>query len=194
MWPFHLWLRLSSPSFLLRSLIGEEIFIHLLEILVLFICSTFTRNTVVGGGVVSTAYYPLSFRGKNVFELSHGPSLVIVGTRVSVSGSLLFSTNSNTGSLDGGSLYITSLGQVQLNPGATITFVNNSGTLETHIHFQFTFKNKFAALIYYIFFSVWVHLFLLRIQPFLMCTPGYCTILSAPSLTPATDSLLTSGM
>ena len=78
--------------------------------------------------MVSTAYYPLSFHGNNVFEFNQGPSLAVIGTRVIVHDSLVFSNNSNTGSLDGGSLFITSLGQVELTPGATITFVNNSGT------------------------------------------------------------------
>ena len=78
--------------------------------------------------MVSTAYYPLSFHGNNVFELNQGPSLAVIGTRVTVHGSLLFSNNSNTGSLDGGALYITSLGQLELTPGATLSFVNNSGT------------------------------------------------------------------
>ena len=95
----------------------------------LYTCSNFTRNTVIGGGVVSTAYFPLSFYGNNKFELNNGPSLAIIGSRIRVHGSLLFSSNSNTGSLDGGAIYITSLGQVELVPGASLAFINNSGTL-----------------------------------------------------------------
>lgn len=79
--------------------------------------------------MVSTAYFPLTFYGKNLFELNQGPSLAIVGSRVRLYGSLLFSSNSNTGSLDGGALYVTSLGQLELTAGATLTFHNNSGTL-----------------------------------------------------------------
>ena len=79
--------------------------------------------------MVSTAYFPLSFYGNNKFELNNGPSLAIVGSRVRVHGSLLFSSNSNTGSLDGGAVYITSLGQMELTHGASITFFKNSGTL-----------------------------------------------------------------
>ena len=78
--------------------------------------------------MVSTAYFPLSFHGSNIFLLNQGPSLAIVGSRVRIYGSLIFSSNSNTGSLDGGSLYITSLGQLELREAATLTFFNNSGT------------------------------------------------------------------
>lgn len=90
--------------------------------------SEFTHNTVVGGGVVSTAYFPLSFRGSNVFSFNQGPSLAVVGSIVRLYGDLLFANNSNTGSLDGGALYVTSLGQMELKEGATLSFINNSGT------------------------------------------------------------------
>ena len=79
--------------------------------------------------MVSTAYFPLSFYGSNIFSFNHGPSLAVVGSRVRLYGSLLFYSNSNTGSLDGGALYITSLGQLQLTEAASLSFVNNSGTL-----------------------------------------------------------------
>lgn len=95
----------------------------------LHVCSIFTHNTVIGGGVVSTAYFPLSFYGRNIFEFNQGPSLAIVGSLVHLYGSLVFSSNSNTGSFDGGALYITSLGQLELGGGATLTFINNSGML-----------------------------------------------------------------
>ena len=78
--------------------------------------------------MVSTAYFPLSFLGRNMFSFNQGPSLAVVGSRVRLYGSLLFSSNLNAGSLDGGSLYITSLGQLELMEGATLTFFNNSGT------------------------------------------------------------------
>lgn len=84
---------------------------------------------VVGGGVVSTAYFPLSFHGTNIFELNQGPSLVAVGSRVRLCGSLILSSNSNTGSLDGGAIFFTSLSQLELMDGANLTFFNNSGTL-----------------------------------------------------------------
>ena len=92
-------------------------------------CSEFTRNTVIGGGVVSTAYFPLSFHGTNVFSFNQGPSLAVVGSRVRLYGSLRFSSNSNTGSLDGGALYLTSLGQLELAEDASLSFINNNGTL-----------------------------------------------------------------
>lgn len=79
--------------------------------------------------MVSTAYFPLSFHGSNVFSFNQGPSLAVVGTRVRLYGSLVFSGNSNAGSLDGGALYITSLGQLELTEAASLYFVNNSGTL-----------------------------------------------------------------
>ena len=79
--------------------------------------------------MVSTAYFPLSFHGTNVFSFNQGPSLAVVGSRVRLYGSLRFSSNSNTGSLDGGALYLTSLGQLELAEGASLSFINNNGTL-----------------------------------------------------------------
>ena len=79
--------------------------------------------------MVSTAYFPLSFHGNTVFSFNHGPSLAVVGSRIRLYGSLLFSDNSNTGSLDGGALYITSLGQLELTEAASLSFINNSGVL-----------------------------------------------------------------
>lgn len=79
--------------------------------------------------MVSTAFFPLSFHGTNTFELNKGPSLAAVSSRVRLYGSLIFSSNSNTGSLDGGALFFTSLSQLEFMDGANLTFFNNSGTL-----------------------------------------------------------------
>ena len=50
----------------------------------------------------------------------------IIGARVSVYGSLNFLRNGNV-ALDSGALYVTSLGQVELFPGARMNFTSNSG-------------------------------------------------------------------
>ena len=50
----------------------------------------------------------------------------VIGARVSVYGLLNFSRNGNT-VFDSGALYVTSLGQVELFPGARMNFSNNNG-------------------------------------------------------------------
>lgn len=53
----------------------------------------------------------------------------IIGSRVTVYGSLLFKDNSNSMASiqDNGALYITSQGQLQFTAHSSLTFVNNSG-------------------------------------------------------------------
>ena len=124
--------------------------------------------------MVSTAYFPLSFHGTNVFSFNQGPSLAVVGSRVRLYGSLRFSSNSNTGSLDGGALYLTSLGQLELAEDASLSFINNSGTLVAIICTIFT------DIIWVNIFSVLVQPLLFRTLPFVPAsTLVYSTILCA---------------
>ena len=52
----------------------------------------------------------------------------MIGSRVIVHGNLVFQNNSDEGgSLDGGALYVTSQGQVELTAGAQISFIDNTG-------------------------------------------------------------------
>ena len=56
------------------------------------------------------------------------PHVQVIGSRVRVSGSLLFRDNSNLGGVqDQGAMYVTSQGQIELTAGATLSFINNSG-------------------------------------------------------------------
>ena len=51
----------------------------------------------------------------------------VIGSLIQAFGLMEFLFNNNTNSLDGGSVYVTSLGQLELNPDARIVFRNNSG-------------------------------------------------------------------
>lgn len=93
---------------------------------------------------MSTAYFPVAFSGTNIFEQNRGRTLVVskitnlscqclciilpkvVASRVDVKGSIHFVEN-NGGGIDGGALYLTSLGQMVLSPGANLTFERNMG-------------------------------------------------------------------
>ena len=50
----------------------------------------------------------------------------MVASRVDVDGSMLFVENNGAG-IDGGALYLTSLSQMVLSPGANLTFEKNMG-------------------------------------------------------------------
>ena len=52
--------------------------------------------------------------------------LKVVASRVNVNGSIEFVENNGAG-IDGGALYLTSLSQVVLSPGANLTFEGNMG-------------------------------------------------------------------
>ena len=53
-------------------------------------------------------------------------SLKVVASRVNVNGSIEFVENNGAG-IDGGALYLTSLSQMVLSPGANLTFERNMG-------------------------------------------------------------------
>ncbi len=100
-----------------------------------------------GAGIVSIANFPASFHGSNRFVNNRGVSLLVspslprslpsdvdycdlyqvVGALVRVSGNIQFRNNDNVQSLDGGALYMTTLGQLELSPNASLLFRNNSG-------------------------------------------------------------------
>lgn len=50
----------------------------------------------------------------------------MVASRVDVDGAMEFVENNGAG-IDGGALYLTSLSQLVLSPGANLTFTNNTG-------------------------------------------------------------------
>jgi hypothetical protein len=89
---------------------------------------TFSLNDAGGGGAMSSAYFPLAFSGNTVFEENRGRTLVVVASRVNVNGSIEFVENNGAG-IDGGALYLTSLSQMVLSPGANLTFERNMGVL-----------------------------------------------------------------
>ena len=112
--------------------------------------STFIGNDDGGGGgVLSTAYLPLRFSGHSVFTLNRGRTLVVncllyqflnfwfgvinlcfyvqvIGAYVEIQGGMHFDDN-NGANIDGGAMYITSLGQLELFKGANISFTGNTG-------------------------------------------------------------------
>lgn len=51
----------------------------------------------------------------------------MIGSRLIVIGNLVFQNNSDGGSFDGGALFVTSQGQVELTAGAQISFIHNVG-------------------------------------------------------------------
>lgn len=80
-----------------------------------------------GAGIVSVAKFPAAFLGRNVFSGNRGPCLAVIATLVRVSGSLVFRNNTNVRSLDGGAVYVTSLGQLLVDPQTTVRFDRNEG-------------------------------------------------------------------
>ena len=53
--------------------------------------------------------------------------LQVIGSLVRVFGRLDFVNNSNSKSLDGGSLYFTTMGQMELQDGSSLLLKDNSG-------------------------------------------------------------------
>ena len=96
---------------------------------------------------------PTSFYGNNVFSGNRGSCLAVslslsypsssqlpptpflslllpqvVGALVRVFDALQFINNEDINSLDGGALYVSSLGQIELNTGTSLVFSRNTGT------------------------------------------------------------------
>ena len=114
-----------------------------------FLTSNFTLNDAGGGGAVAAAYFPVSFNGSTVFQENRGRTLVVsklslphfclfiifltylcklkvVESKIEVYGGLHFIENDGA-AIDGGAMYLTSLSQMVLSPGANITFDGNMG-------------------------------------------------------------------
>lgn len=94
---------------------------------------------------MAVAYFPVAFNGSTVFQQNRGRTLVVskpkhtplsfclficklkvVESKIEVYGGMHFIEN-NGAAIDGGAMYLTSLSQMVLSPGANITFDGNMG-------------------------------------------------------------------
>jgi hypothetical protein len=104
--------------------------------------NVFERNVGGIGGVLSTYYFPVVFRGNNRFFKNSGTSLRVVSALVRIHGKLAFVANDNQ---LGAAVYLSSFGQLQLFRGTEVDFTNNTGSVAAAIEVEPLYVEPFLV-------------------------------------------------